>query len=308
MSNDLYDLPPHPYAERFPIQMEGIEELAEDINANSQRLPIIILDGQILDGRRRMAACKLAKVEPWTRNYVAERDGHPWLLVLSLNSHRRNLKGDDDCHSVVDQTLELWPEKSDREIARMTMTTHPLVGRRRAKLVAENIIPNIKERVDAAGRSFTTKPKPTDELPPKDEDRVERRSTPEEKTEDDGEQAQTIDRRTKPAPASEEAMLVVDRMGKPVPVALCDAFTDTFYDDALEFLKDAEKRVKGDQILYARLHHKGGFFAALESMKQCLANNSPHCPCVNCNGGGCDQCYATGFLSAEQYKNRVWEK
>lgn len=61
----MADLKNHPASELFPL-MDGIElrSLADDIAANGLLEPISLLDGQVLDGRNRLRACKASGVEP----------------------------------------------------------------------------------------------------------------------------------------------------------------------------------------------------------------------------------------------------
>lgn len=66
-----------------------ISELANDIKTNGQRAPVTLLDGKILDGRNRAAACKIAGIEPKTREFPNGHD--PVAFVLSANLHRRHL-------------------------------------------------------------------------------------------------------------------------------------------------------------------------------------------------------------------------
>ncbi len=79
----------HAYADLFPL-LDGpeLQSLADDIAANGLREKIWLYEGKILDGRNRWAACKLAKVEPQTREY---RGSDPLGLVVSLNLKRRHL-------------------------------------------------------------------------------------------------------------------------------------------------------------------------------------------------------------------------
>ncbi|WP_406871600.1 MT-A70 family methyltransferase [Aminobacter sp. P9b] len=83
------DLAAHPLAELFPMLSEQeIRELADDIVTYGQRVPIMLLDGQVLDGRNRLAACRFAEVEP----VFAQFEGDDALgFVLSHNLHRRHL-------------------------------------------------------------------------------------------------------------------------------------------------------------------------------------------------------------------------
>ena len=80
----------HPAANLFPL-LEGaaLQSLADDIKANGLQYPIITLDDRVLDGRNRLTACGMAKVEPRFRNAPANCD--PVTYVISANLHRRHL-------------------------------------------------------------------------------------------------------------------------------------------------------------------------------------------------------------------------
>lgn len=81
----------HKYADLFPM-MEG-EALAAhvaDIKEHGQREPIVIFDGQILDGRNRWKACMEVGVEPKTRVHRGSEES-ALALVVSLNLKRRQL-------------------------------------------------------------------------------------------------------------------------------------------------------------------------------------------------------------------------
>jgi ParB-like chromosome segregation protein Spo0J len=55
----------HSFADLFPMLDEkALAELAADIKAESQREPIFLWQGKIIDGRNRYRACKIAGVEP----------------------------------------------------------------------------------------------------------------------------------------------------------------------------------------------------------------------------------------------------
>src|SRR5262245_58522138 len=86
---DPPDLPFHEAAGIFPLEEATLEDLAEDIRKHGLREPITVLDGQILDGRRRSIACAWAGVKP--RYEFIETDD-PVAYVKSLNLHRRQLK------------------------------------------------------------------------------------------------------------------------------------------------------------------------------------------------------------------------
>lgn len=84
----------HPAANLFPmLGALALADLAADIKANGLREPVIIWKGLVLDGRNRLAACKLADVPPTFAALALCPD--PVAYVLSANLHRRHLTDDD---------------------------------------------------------------------------------------------------------------------------------------------------------------------------------------------------------------------
>jgi len=78
----------HPAADAFPMMDDKrFAELVDDIIANGLRLPVVLCEGKILDGRNREKACRKIGVEP---KYI-QYDGDPWAYVWSLNGTRRDL-------------------------------------------------------------------------------------------------------------------------------------------------------------------------------------------------------------------------
>lgn len=89
---DVFNLPVFPVADLFPmIAADELAELAEDIAENGLQEPVVIAEiagqWQLVDGRNRLAACRLANIIPHTR--ILESD--PTAYVLSANVHRRHL-------------------------------------------------------------------------------------------------------------------------------------------------------------------------------------------------------------------------
>ena len=80
----------HPAADLFPVLADNeLAELVADINLHGLLHPITVdTSGQVLDGRNRLAACKVAKVKPIFTTYDGD---DPIGYVISENLRRRNL-------------------------------------------------------------------------------------------------------------------------------------------------------------------------------------------------------------------------
>lgn len=80
----------HPICQVYP-QMSELElaGLASDIGAKGLKVPIVVHQGKVVDGRNRFLACQIAGVDPTT----TEWDGVGELsdFVISLNEKRRHL-------------------------------------------------------------------------------------------------------------------------------------------------------------------------------------------------------------------------
>lgn len=89
----------HPLSAAFPAMSgEEFNALVADIREHGQRDPIIVLDGQVLDGWHRHQACHKAGASPLIEQY----DGNdPRAFVLSRNLHRRNLTASQRAAAVV---------------------------------------------------------------------------------------------------------------------------------------------------------------------------------------------------------------
>ncbi len=80
----------HPACLLFPkLPKDELKALAADIKANGLQNPVVRYHGQILDGRNRLAACKIAKVKP--RFVEWDGQGSPVEWVISENLIRRHL-------------------------------------------------------------------------------------------------------------------------------------------------------------------------------------------------------------------------
>lgn len=85
----MTEIPFHPLANLFPpIEGADFADLVADVRANGLREPVVVYEGQILDGRNRYRACKAADVPVRT---VAYEGDDALRFVVSLNLRRRHL-------------------------------------------------------------------------------------------------------------------------------------------------------------------------------------------------------------------------
>ena len=84
----------HPYADAWPMLREDeLAELAADIAATGLRHSIVLHDGMVLDGRNRLAACKIAGVEPTFVGFEGTDDDALAFVQSENNARRHQSKG-----------------------------------------------------------------------------------------------------------------------------------------------------------------------------------------------------------------------
>jgi hypothetical protein len=83
----------HPAADLFPMMTaDELQELASSIVENGQLQPIVLdQDGVLLDGRNRLAACKLVKFAPIFTTLPADQD--PLAFIDAMDTRRNVSKG-----------------------------------------------------------------------------------------------------------------------------------------------------------------------------------------------------------------------
>jgi ParB-like nuclease domain len=83
------DLKFHKLADLFPLlDRNDLDGLIKDIKENGLIEPIVLYQGEILDGRNRYRACQAIGIEPKTEEF---RGTDPFKYVISKNLHRRHL-------------------------------------------------------------------------------------------------------------------------------------------------------------------------------------------------------------------------
>lgn len=131
----------HEAAELFPMLPEDeLQELAADIKANGLIHPIVLDDeGALIDGRNRLAACRIVGVEP---TYTSLNGHDPASYILSANVARRNLNKGQQALAVARLRL-VSKHLSQRQIADMSGLNAGRIGQ------AETIISHAPELTDA---------------------------------------------------------------------------------------------------------------------------------------------------------------
>jgi hypothetical protein len=155
---DVFQTPIHPAALLFPeLPADELKDLAADIKKNGLLEPIVVTnlgpEGQVIDGRNRLKACKLAGVKPDFTTFAASGlrpDFDPFDYVLSANLKRRHLTPAQR-REVIAAVIKQRPEKSNRHVAKQTKTDHKTVERVRKELEHGGEIPHHAERVGRDG-------------------------------------------------------------------------------------------------------------------------------------------------------------
>jgi len=101
----------------FPmLGQDELRELADDIRTNGLRHSVVLCQGKVLDGRNRLAACKIAGVEPTFTEWSGP--GSPLEWVISENLVRRHLTASQ--RAVIAYDLLPMLEKQAKERQRLS--------------------------------------------------------------------------------------------------------------------------------------------------------------------------------------------
>lgn len=88
----MIDMPVHPAADVFPmLDEDALTALENDIKVNGQLQPIMVWNGQVVDGRNRYSACVRAGIKPKLREAKFADDAEAIRFIVSTNIHRRHL-------------------------------------------------------------------------------------------------------------------------------------------------------------------------------------------------------------------------
>lgn len=134
----------HPLSAAFPaMSREDLAALTDDIATHGLRQPVVVFEGQVLDGWHRYSACLAAGIEPTTVELPAGVD--PVALVLSLNLSRRHLTASQRAAAVV-ACAEWRPVGSNQHKGACAPGAYPPPS---AKEMAEKADVSLRTVVDA---------------------------------------------------------------------------------------------------------------------------------------------------------------
>lgn len=103
----------HKYAQLFPMSPDAeLADMAADVKQRGLLNPIIVLNGEVLDGRNRLRACELAEVTPIFVDYAGT---DPLADVLSWNLHRRQLTASQRAMVATDLATMKQGQRNDLE-------------------------------------------------------------------------------------------------------------------------------------------------------------------------------------------------
>jgi site-specific DNA-methyltransferase (adenine-specific) len=105
----------HPVANLFPLLAGAeLQALADDIAEHGLQEAIVMQGDVLLDGRNRLAACKLAHVEPRSRQYEGKS---PIAFVIGANLKRRHLDASQKAAIAVELEPYFAAEARERQEA-----------------------------------------------------------------------------------------------------------------------------------------------------------------------------------------------
>jgi DNA-binding Lrp family transcriptional regulator len=150
----------HPVTDDYKDFTEAeLDGLREDLRRYGLKVPVVIWQDQVVDGRHRVRLCKELGIElrydDITKACPAEADMRAH--VASLNQHRRSRTApltNAEKRARLAAELKKDPKRSDRAIAKEAGVTQPVAWEARKKLEREGVIESITpaERISKSGK------------------------------------------------------------------------------------------------------------------------------------------------------------
>jgi chemotaxis protein histidine kinase CheA len=277
----------HPLSEILPLMSdEEIAELATDIQQNTQRAPITLYEGKILDGRNRYRACRLANVEPKVRHFTS---GDALAFIVSANVFRRHLTTSQ--RALVAAKLSNLSNGQHKASSAILPSSKPPVTQAEAA-----------KELNVSERSVHTAKEVLREAPKKEVKAIERG----EKT------VATVARETKQKAEAKEKHF--DKTGYPIPETILSDWNDaeSFHEvlGQLHRMKlRIQKAVEESDIAFREITNST--VADLENVWRDLQRVLPYAVCPTCQGrtrSKCTLCRQRGFISRFGYDHWIPKK
>lgn len=314
----------HPISEIFPVMgPDELAELAADIAAHGLREPVVTYERQILDGRNRWQACKLAGIG---QVQTVPYDGDdPLGFVVSANLHRRHLSTSQ--RAMIAATLANGKHGGDRRQEQgANLPLETVAGAAEALNVSERTVKAAREvnekgtagEVQAVRSGDVTVSRAEADIRRKEKDIRDAAAADPDRYR---EFADRLDAGDKPADvhkafAKERGRQTTkgepmkDGTGYDVPMHLRDLFGDPWLLQTAEavevFVRDTLKTVKGRVVRKGTAYSFmlcGDILKALECAKEDLeiahsqiTEARPHAVHRACAGKGCKNCRMSGWL------------
>jgi len=143
-----YGIPLHPLCQLFPLMdKDSLAGLIADIQRNGLLNPIIVHEGQVVDGRNRLLACQEAGVAPryleWSEVYQGPMSLVHW--IWSVNGERRHLTVDQITAAQV--AIKAWKEQEAARQRQIEAGKQFHKGRRKVVDVRAQSLPEAAGRV-----------------------------------------------------------------------------------------------------------------------------------------------------------------
>lgn len=280
----------HPYADVVPMmgQVE-LSALAADIQGGGLRQPIILLDGQILDGRNRYRACRIVGVQPTFREFNGE--GDPIDYIVSMNLCRRQLTASQKAMAVA--KIAALPRGNPA----LQKSKNPNVSQIRTNAQLEKSTAQVAKAVDVSPRTVVQAKQVLREAPKETVEEIERGDK----------SVATAVKEIKQEKAKEQKRS--DKTGYPIPDAIladwqrAAEFKSTLND--LHRIKlSIEKAQERDDLIFRQIDQSAviDLTNAWSTLKQVL----PYAVCPTCQGrtrSKCTVCKQLGFVGEFGYKH-----
>jgi hypothetical protein len=316
----------HPLSEVFPM-LEGAEfdDFVADIEANGLQEPVVLLDGMILDGRNRWAACKRLKMKQVPTIPYEGKD--PAKFVISANIRRRHLSTSQRAMIAAEiaRSQICGSNQTDAKTSAQAEQAENLKVSERSVHAADKVIEQgTAKDVEAVKSGQKTVSKAEKEIRDKEKDiRDAAKADPDRfgpfaERLDRGDKVSTVHKaftKEKNRPTTKGETLK-DARGKDVPARCRDKFASQWLRQTAEeverIVRDGLKRVlsqvkrTGPEFKYfvagEALTIVQGMVKDGERLAHLLLEARAYAVCPVCSGKGCKDCRTEGLVPQWRFK------